>query len=365
MIIRNLIIGWRNIRKSGIYSLINIAGLSLGMAVVVLIMYWVVDELSFDKYHSNLDQIYTVYEHQQYSEGQELFTNCTPFPLSNTLVKNFAEVENATTFANIDKQLFKYKDMEFKEGPVICTDNNFLKIFSFKLLEGDSNALSSPEKIIITDEFANLFFGNESAIGKVINLTDDITLTVGAVIASQKANSSLNFKVLASIEVMKTFGVDLSQWGNNWPSTCILLAKGTNSDNLNSKITDICKDNGQSNTSLHLFPYKNEHLYSYSGKSNRIQYIYQFLGIAFIILLIASINFINLSTAKADQRRPEVGIRKVMGAGKSNILRQFLLEKGMMIFLSIILCGLLVILFLPAFRSISDKNIIVSQLQNS
>jgi ABC-type antimicrobial peptide transport system permease subunit len=365
MTFRNIVLGWRNIRKNGIYSIINIAGLSLGMAVVVLILFWVVDELSFDKYHHNFDRIYTVYEHQEYSEGQELYTSCTPFPLSNTMVKNFAEVEQATTFANLDKQLIKYETREYKEGPVICTDNNFLKIFTYKILEGNINALSTPDQIIITDELARLFFKDQSAIGKVLKFNNEYSLTVGAVIASPKANSTLNFKVLAPVDIMKRFGVDLAQWGNNWPNTCILLAQGTDSKTLDSKLTNICKNNGQSNTTLHLFPYKNERLYSYSGKSNRVQYIYQFLAIAIIIILIASINFINLSTAKAEQRRPEVGVRKVMGASKSNILRQFLLEKGMMIFLSLILCIILVALFLPAFRSISDKNIILSQLLNS
>ena len=365
MLFRNIVLGWRNIRKNGIYSIINIAGLSLGMAVVVLILFWVVDELSFDKYNHHLDRIYTVYEHQEYSEGQELFTPCTPFPLSNTIVKNFAEVEQATTYANLDKQLIKYETREYKEGPVICTDNNFLKIFTYKILEGNINALSSPDQIIITDELARLFFKDQSAIGKVLKFNNEHSLKVGAVIVSQKANSTLNFKVLASVEIMKRFGADLSQWGNNWPNTCILLAQGTDSKMLDSKITNICKDNGQPNTTLHLFPYKNERLYSYSGKSNRIQYIYQFLAIALIIILIASINFINLSTAKAEQRRPEVGVRKVMGASKGNILRQFLLEKGIMIFLSMILSIVLIILFLPAFRSISDKNILLGQVLNN
>jgi putative ABC transport system permease protein len=364
MLIRNIIAGWRNIRKNGIFSFINITGLSIGMAVVVLILFWVVDELSFDKYHHNLDRIYTVYEHQQYSEGQELYTDCTPFPLSQELIRDYPEVKNATTYVNMWDQLIKYENKEYKKGPVIFADNNFLKIFSFNILEGDSNTLSSSDQIIITDELSRLFFKDQSAIGKVLKFNNEYSLTVGAVISTQKANSTLDFKVLVPVKVMEKFGADLSQWGNNWPNTCILLAQGINAKSLDAKITDICKNNGQSNTTLHLFPYKGEHLYSYSGKNNRVQYIYQFLGIALIIIVIASINFINLSTANADQRRPEVVIRKVMGASKANILGQFLLEKGMMIFLSIIVSCILVILLLPVFRSISDKNIILGQLQN-
>ncbi len=364
MMIKNLIIGWRNIIKNGVYSIINIVGLSLGMAVVVLILFWVFDELSYNRFHKNLDHIYTVYEHQKYSDGQELYTNCTPFPLSQALVRKFAEVERATTFVSLDKMLVKYEEKEYKEGPVVCADSSFLKIFTYNTLEGDSNALSSPDRIIITDDLAQLFFGNKSAIGKVLTFNNDISLTVGAVISAQKANSTLTFKILAPIDVMKHLGADLAQWGNNWPSTCILLAKGGDPNSLNSKITNFCLENGQQNTTLHLAPYKNERLYSYSGKNNRVQYIYQFFGIALILILIASINFINLSTAKAEQRRPEVGIRKVMGASRMNILRQFLLEKGLMIFFSVIISVMLVSLFLPVFRTISGKQIIIGQLLN-
>ena len=364
MIIRNILVGWRNIQKNGIFSIINISGLSIGIAIVVLILFWIVDELNFDKSHKNLEQIYTVYEHQQYSEGQELFTNCTPFPLSQELLKTFPEIKNATTYTNIWDQLIKYGDKEYKQGPVISADSNFLKIFTFNVLEGDPNALSSNDKMIISEEMAHLFFGNESAIGKMLTINGQGSYTVGAVIESQKTNTSIKFKALIPIDYLKSLGADLTQWGNNWPTTNILLAQGTNYEILNSKIINLCKDNGQSNTTLHLFPYKYEHLYSYSGKNNRIQYIYQFLGIAFIIILIASINFINLSISKSEQRRPEVGVRKALGANKINITSQFLTEKGIMILISVLICIVLVILFLPLFQSVSDKKIYIDQLPN-
>ncbi len=364
MNLRNIIIGWRNIQKNGVFSVINIAGLSLGIAIVVLILFWIVDELNFDKSHTNLEQIYTVYEHQEFSEGQELYTNCTPFPLSQELVKNYPEIENATTYVNIWDQLIKCGDKEYKQGPVFCADNNFLKIFSFKIIEGDPNALASSDKIIITKELAQLCFGNEPAIGKILTINQQKSYTVGAVIASQRANSTINFKALIPNDFMKSWGADLTQWGNNWPNTNILLAKGADSKALDLKITNICKDKGQESTTLHLFPYKKEHLYSYSGKSNRIQYVYQFSGIALIIILIASINFINLSISKAEQRRPEVGVRKALGANRVNITRQFLTEKSIMILISISVSLILIFLFLPLFRSVADKKIFIDQLLN-
>ncbi len=365
MIFKNFATGWRNIKKNGIFSVINIGGLSIAIAVVIFIMFMVVDELNFDKFHKNLNQIYTVYEHQVYSEGQELFTGCTPFPLSQRLTENYPEVLNATTYTNLGNQLVKYESKEYKEGPIVCADKNFLDIFSFNVIEGNLKALDSPDQIVITEELATMFFGEESALGKVLKFDNQYPFAVGAVVSKPGNNSTINFKVIVPLELMKSFGVDFTQWGNNWPNTTILLAEGTDTKKLEAQITNLCKDNGQENTSLHLFPYKNERLYSYSGKNNRIQYVYQFLGIAFIIILIASINFINLSIAKAEHRRPEVGIRKVMGASKMNVLRQFLFEKGIMIFISIIVSAVLVVLFLPAFRSISDKNIVLGQLVNN
>ncbi len=364
MIFKNLLIGWRNIRKNGIFSVINIVGLSLGIAVVTLILFWVVDELNYDKFHKNIDQIYTVFQHGEYSNGHEFFTNSTPFPLSKELVNTFSEVENGTTFADIGDNLIRFEDKEIKEGPILCADSEFLNIFSFEILQGDRNTLDAPDKIIINEEIATLLFGKESAIGKMVRINDDQTYSVGAVIKTGKLNSTIDFKILAPLKLAETFGANLTSWGNNWPRTSLLLSENADIGTLNTKITGFMEGKGQTNTTLNLFPFKNERLHSYSGKNNRIQYIYQFLGIAFIILLIASINFINLSTAKAEQRRPEVGIRKVLGANKMSILNQFIQEKGLMIILSLLLSVILILFFIPVFRSLSDKVITISLLQS-
>ncbi|MBN1927121.1 MAG: ABC transporter permease, partial [Prolixibacteraceae bacterium] len=361
---RNLILGFRNIIKNGIYSIINIAGLAIGMTVVVFILFWVVDELNYDKFNKNLDQMYSVFEHQQYSDGNELFTGCTPFPLSNELASNYPEVEKATTYTDLGRFLIKYEDREYKEGPIVCTDSNFLDVFTYTLLEGDQNSLKSTNQVIITEDLSKLLFGDEPAVGKTLLFNNQHSLPVGAVLAKPKGNTSLDFKVLLSLKILEYGGNRLDNWGNNWPYTCMVLKKGVDVAALETKITNLCKDRGQPNTTLHIFPYKKNHLFSYSGKSNRIQYIYQFLAIAFIIILIASINFINLSVSRAEQRRTEVGVRKVLGAGRINILKQFLLEKGMMILMSILFCIILVIIFMPVFRSISDKNIHLIQVHN-
>lgn len=361
---RNLKLGWRNILKNKFFSFLNIGGVAIGIAVTTLILFWVVDELNFDKFHKNLGQIYQVYEHQIYSDGQDLHTGCTPFPLSNELKSTYPEITNATTYTNLGGQPVKYKTKEFKDIPLLLADKEFTNIFSFEIIEGDVKALESPDQIMITPKVVDLFFNGESPIGKVLTVYGNHDFTVGAVIKCPEQNSSINFDILASIKVAETLGADLSHWGNNWPYTSLLLAEGTNTENLESKITGLLKEKGQDNTSLYLFPYSKMRLYNFSDKNNRIQYIYQFLAIAIIIILIASINFVNSSTASSETRRPEVGIRKVLGATKANLTNQFFYEKGLMIFISLLLGIILVFAFTPLFNQLSGKTISLSLLGN-
>jgi len=361
---RNLKIGWRNILKNKFFNFLNIGGVAIGLAVTTLILFWVVDELSYNKFHENLDQIYQVYEHQVYSDGQDLYTPCTPFPLSNELKSNYPEVLNATTFMNMGGQPVKYQTEEYKDISLMLADKEYLNIFSYNIIEGDENALDAPDYIMITPKLAKMFFGNESAVGKVLTIYGSYDFTVGAVIDYPRKQSSFEFDILASLEVAKNIGADFERWGNNWPFTSLLLAEGTDADHLESKITGLLKEKGQENTSIYLFPYSKMRLYNFSDKNNRIQYIYQFMAIALIIVLIASINFVNSSTASSETRRPEVGIRKVLGATKGNLTHQFFYEKGLMIFISLLLGIILVFAFTPLFNQVSGKTISFSLIGN-
>ena len=360
---RNLRLGWRNILKNKFFSFLNIGGVAIGIAVTTLILFWVVDELSFDKYNANLGQMYQVYEHQVYSDGQDLYTGCTPFPLANELKQTYPEIENATTYSNLGGLPVKYETTEYKDISLTIADKEFMNVFSFELIEGDLNAIEAPDKILITPKIAQLFFPNESPIGKTLTIYGSYNLTVGAIIDYPKDHSSTQFDILASIKLAEQLGADLTRWGNNWPFTCLLLSKGTDANELESKLTGFLKEKGQE-TAIYLFPYAKRHLYSFSGENNRIQYIYQFLAIALIIVLIASINFVNSSTASSETRRPEVGIRKVLGATKINLTSQFFYEKGLMIAISIVLGAVLVLGFTPLFGQLSDKHISLSLLGN-
>ncbi len=363
---RNIIIGWRNILKNKVVSLINITGVAIAIAVSSLILFWVVDELNFDKFHKRLDHIYTVYEHQQFSDGHELYTHCTPFPLAKELKSNFAEVLNATTFTNVGEMKLPVKvdNKEFKEGPIVFADEEFLNVFSFELLSGDKNALKTKDQILITDKLATKLFGEQSPIGKVINLLGEHTFQIGGIIKDPGNQSSIKFNIIAPLLCLETYGADFTSWNNNWPRTSIVVKEGTNIDSFNKKIIGILNEKAQDTTKLYTFPFKDERLYNYSGKSNRIQYVYQFIAIAFIIILIASINFINFSTAQSEKRSLEVGTRKSMGANRLTIIIQFLYENGLIIGLSVMLGFMLTTSLTPIFNQVTDKSISFSILSN-
>lgn len=364
MFVKYLKTAWRNLLKKKVFSFLNICGVAMGLAVTTLILFWVVDELNYDRFHEDLEQIFSVYEHQLYSEGQELFTGCTPFPLSHTLRENYPEVLQAATTFSIGEQTVKYELEEFKEVPMFVVDTNFFKVFSFSIVEGDPGTMNEPDQIAITYRLAKKMFGDEPAIGKVVKIYGKHEFTIGALVSHPGKYSSIDFDILLPMVVAQAMGANLESWGNNWPGTSLLLAPGTDLAKLEAKFTDMLKEKGQTNTTLHLFPYSKIHLFSFSGTNNRVQYIYQFLAIALIIILIASINYVNASTADAETRRKEVGIRKVQGATKSNLIKQFFYEQSFSIFISILLSILLLILLAPVFNQLSGKTITMDLLQN-
>ncbi len=355
-------LSWKHIWRNGFPSLISILVLSTGMALVALIQFWVVDELNFDRYHAQIDRIYTVYEHQELPSGEALYSHHTPGPLAGYLKEHVAEIEQATRFAMLDEKVrLSWQGQEYLEGPLLCADTSFFKVFTFQLLEGDLNALASPDKIIITGDLARTLFGDEPAMGKQIQL-NGAPVTVGAVIAPPGENSTLRFQVLVPSDYSMVYALPQSRWSSNWANTCVLLSPSADVEALSAKIAPLCQEMGQKSTTLHLFPYKNERLYSYSGTNNRVVYVWLFQAIALIILMLSSLTFINYSIVKADKRRLEVGVRKVLGGDKTHIFKLFLEEQGMMILFSLILCIALVLLLFPTLESLSGKTILWEQL---
>jgi len=358
MIKHYLILAYRNILHNKVFSIIITLGLSIGMTASVLILLWVLDELNYDHFHKNIDRLYCIIEKQDYSDGQMLYTNNTPFALKESLQQNFPEVLNATRTLWMGERPMAFKENVLRTGPIAMVDPEFMNIFSFKVFKGDPNALREPNTILITKEIADIFFGEDDPIGKTLKMDGQYDFNIGAVLENVPDNSTFQFNILMPFVQMKTiFERDINSWGNNWPRTTVLLKEGTSVAAFGEKIKNLCKDNGQENTTLFTKALIDDHLYSDSGKNNRIQYVHLFISIGIIILLIASVNFVNLSTTRSEERSKEVGIRKVIGAKRWNLINQFFTENLFYVMLSLIISIFLTAVLIPLFNDISGKNL--------
>jgi len=363
MILLNIKLAFRNLIKNKFFSILNILGLSSGIAVSVLVFMWVADELSFDKQHKNLDNIFFAISNQTYDNGNEVHTKCTPFPLKDALQKNYPEVETVCRFTEWGNFPVGNGDKKFVTDMIVAADPEFTDIFTLELIEGDINCLNNCENIIITKKVANTFFGNKSALGQPLLINSIKEFTVGAVVADNPKNTTLDFNIIMPIiQLTKLFGADFSNWYGNWPSTIVLIKPNSNVTILSQSIKNLNKENGSENIELSLKPLKNDRLYTNNGIGYRLQYIYLFIGIGIIILLIACINFVNISTAKTQKRAVEVGIRKVNGAEKRNIVMQFLTEKVVIIFICMCVSLIMAYSAIPLFNQISGKSITFTEV---
>jgi putative ABC transport system permease protein len=359
----------RNVRKQKTYAFINIAGFAVGMAACILIMLYVLSELSYDKFHENAGRIYRIGV-----EGN-LSGSYVQYPLSNmgtgpAMLKDYPEMESFTRVYPVNRIPVKYEDKNFYEERGIYVDEHFFKVFSFPLFQGDPNtALVTAYSIVITRDMEKKYFGDEDPLGKQLRLNNQHDYTVTGVMENIPYNSHLKFDFLCSIE---TFYVIRNREVDEWTSfnnyTYLLLKKNVNSVKFAEKfpafldqyLAMLKKLLGE-DLNFFLQPITDIHLrskldYEMFGNSD-ITYVYVFSSIAFFILLIACINFMNLSTARSYGRAKEVGMRKVLGADKRNLVRQFLAESMLYGIVSFILALVLVRLALPAFSSLSGNEL--------
>jgi putative ABC transport system permease protein len=355
----------RNLTRHKGYSLINIAGFAIGIACCILILIWVHDELSFDRFHKNLDSLHRVVEEQNYSDGTIFPIARTPYPVGPALVADYPEIINFARFTPCWRTLMESGDKSFYERGLAFADPSLLEMFSFPLLKGDLNsALSETKAVLISEDMAKKYFGLEDPIGKTLTMDNAVDFQVSGVFENIPHNSHLQFDFLAQFD---TF-VKLSGWGEGWGSnnfyTYVQLAKNAHHQDVTPKIYEYIKRIfPESGTKFLLQPVKDIHLRSdfaidLGGKSeNRIKYVYMFSLIAVFVLLIACMNFVNLTTARASHRSLEIGMRKVVGANRANLIRQFLGESVFISFLSLLIAVGLVLLALPAFSSISGKEL--------
>lgn len=351
----------RNIRKHKGYSFINITGLAIGMACCLLISIWVLDELSYDRFHTNAPQLYRVEEDQQYS-GRVFHVSVTPHPLAPALIEEIPEIVDATRLVWSGGLLFRYGEKAFFEYSVRAADPSFFQMFTFPLIKGDKNrVLESAYSLVINEDIAEKYFGREDPLGKVITINNTHEFTVDGVIKNVPHNSILQFEVLVPYAFLEKIGRTNLEFGSNSIGTYVQLSPNATMDQVNAKISGFIKAKvPDSATELVLKPFTRIHLHSYWGyekDAGAIQYVYMFSIIALFVLLIACINFMNLSTARSSNRAKEVGMRKVVGALKSHLIRQFYGESVVFAFIALILAVIIVTALLPVFSQFADKDL--------
>jgi len=334
-------IAWRNLLHNKTFSLINIFGLALGMTCSLLIMLWLKDELKKDKFHANDKRLFRVMENQYYSGDISTFPS-TPGILAENIVKDFPEIEMASQMLWEEEPLFTVGDKFDKEkGRYVQKD--FLRMFSFKLLKGDAaTALARPDAVVISKKLADKYFKREDPIGKMIKIDSKESVIVTGILEEVPELSSLKFDFLMSYDIWFKKNDWAKQWDNNGPRCYVMLAANTSVDKVNAKIKGYIKTKKKdSNVELFLQNYGESYLYSNwdNGKQagGRIQYVKIFSGVAIVILIIACINFMNLATARSLRRAREIGVRKVVGAGKRQLVAQFIGESMFVSFLAILL----------------------------
>lgn len=356
-------IAWRNLLRNKGFSFINISGLAIGMAAAVLISLWIKSELDYDQFHENRDRIYEAWNKATFS-GKLQCWNTTPKALARATEKDIPQVERAVRVNWPNSLLFSVGEKRLTvSGNMV--DTGFLQMFSFPLAKGNAKtALSNGSSIVLTEKLARKIFGNEDAMGKVIKIDNKDNFTVTGVLKDLPKDTRFNFEYLLPWDYLIKRGEDDSSWDNNSTRTYVMLKKNTSIEAANAVMKGMkirySKDEDPK-WEMFLYPMSRWRLYSNftDGKEDGglIDFVKLFGIIAGFILLIACINFMNLSTARSEKRAKEVGIRKVVGAQKGSLVGQFLGESILLAFLAGLISLILIELSLPAFGKLAGKEL--------
>ena len=366
MIKNLLLIALRNLKKDFWYSLLNILGLTIGITFSLFLIFYVKDELSYDKHHKNSDRIFRIVSYIQEKDKNTDWT-LTQLPLGPTLQKDYPEVEQQVRFMGRERTLFRNGTKEFYETKAYYVDSTIFKVFTHKFVEGNAaTALNAPFNIVISKTLAKKYFGNTSAVGKTLKSVYD-TYNVTGVIEDVPQNSHIRYDMLISISTaIRNFPVGPESWGNFNYFTYVLLKPGTRAQAFNKKLDDVYKKYGeklfqqfQVSMQYGLQPIRDIHLHSKlqlePEELGNMSYIWIFSSVAFFMLLIACINYMNLTTARSARRAKEIGIRKVTGSSRKQLVAQFLGESFLTSLLAVLFSILLMLLLLPMFNGISGK----------
>jgi predicted permease len=365
-------IAYRNIIRHKAYSAINIFGLAIGMSAGILILLWVQNERSYDRFHANAGQIYRITVN-----ASDFRAAVNPAGMPGGLQKEMPEIKNTVRLSHLTSEVFEAGDRKFEEKRVFYADSTFLDIFSFPLVQGDAKtALRHTDGVLLTTDMAKKYFGQENALGKTLRLANDRYVTVTGVLANVPDNSHLQFDFILPMSSIMQIDANLKNnaWGNFNFYTYVQLDKGFVPTPSNITAFDHRMDavyqkhipasmmkaafDLQPLTSIHLQPALQVDL---PGHGNS-QYVNILFIVAVFILVLACINFMNLATARSARRAKEVGLRKVVGAQRGQLIKQFLGESLLISFFALVLAIVLVVLFLPEFNLLAQKKLAVNVL---
>ncbi|MGD9347682.1 MAG: ABC transporter permease, partial [Candidatus Aminicenantes bacterium] len=354
----------RIIQRHKGYSFIKISGLSIGMACCILILLFIRYELSFDDFHTNKDRIYRVLSELDLTHGTEI-VSITALPLAPAMKNDLPEIALSTRITGDFRQLFGIDDNKFYDE-VHYADADFFEIFTFPLVSGDpKTALADPFSMVISEKIATKYFGKTDPVGKIIRIQNSHDYKITGVMKNIPGNSHLQFNILASFASRNN---EERVKGNYWDRfsndyTYILLADEATPEGLQMKFPAFMAKHipvEEDRYNLHLQPLEDIHYsrinYDIARRINK-DYLYAYSAIAFFILIIACINFMNLATARSSGRAKEVGIRKVVGARRTQLIKQFFTESVLMAILSLVCALCLTMLFLPKFNQFIRRDL--------
>ncbi|MEZ0541385.1 ABC transporter permease [Fibrella arboris] len=363
---RNYIkIAWRNIAKSKTFSFINVLGLALGMTCSLLILLWVNDERSINKFHVNGPRLYQVFENQKWTGNEVSTTTATPGPLAPALKAEIPEIDKTVKITWEEEHLLTVGSTAYKEKGRYASPDLF-QLFTFPLSAGNpKTAITGATSIVISEKAALKFFGTTSVLGRVIKLDNKENRQITGVMRDIPETSTLKFDFVLPLGPYETKNEWLNKWDNNGIRTFALLHSTANLDRVNAKILNMVQQHKKEVTTIttFLFPFEDTYLYSKftNGQRDggRIEYVRLFTIVAIFILVIACINFMNLATARSAKRAKEVGIRKVVGAERMYLIGQFVGEAALTAGMALVFAVVLVQLLLPAFNRLTEKQITI------
>ena len=365
---------WRNLTKNKFYSAINITGLAIGLAVGIMILLWVQNELSYDKFHHKASSIYKINSHLGSGTSAQVWEGA-PGPLLG-FSKQIPEVVNAVRINEIYEQyLFKYQDKKFDESKLAFVDSTFFSVLDFKLLEGNpAKPFPDVTSIIVTSSEAKKFFGDQPAIGKILT-TDQGNFTVSGVMSDFPENSSMQYNMLLPMGLYaeqfaasggngdwKTMDEDLGNYSFRF---YLQLGNGADPNMVAKKISKIYLDKRKADASVKgnffsLQSLSSLHLIAADGNTGALQTVRIFLIVAILILCIACINYVNLSTARSMLRSKEVSMRKIIGAARGQLFLQFIIESVLLFLFASVLSLVIIYLLLPLYNQVSGRHLLFS-----